>query len=956
MRLNKMRLLNGVLLGNKNYTTMKKYINLYALLAMALFVGACEDDLGFGGDDNNYAAPATIVSGGEIFFGASAAKKDTRTIYGNPFDTNEDEKNDKIELKWVVGDRVQIASPESAGVANGVAEYKVTSVTNSEEGDRPSAAALQPTGAAGLQWKNVDEGAEYNFYAVYPSVEQLSKSIPASVAADCILTTDGILRGYLPNTQTVTISDRTVRDYVFEPNMDYAYMVAREKYIIPELNSEDKPANGQDATIDLNFSSVVTALKFTIKPGEIGLENGAKKEIKVTDLTLFSASGKELCGAFECDFSNAKPTFETNNAYTGFNQVTMKLGEDGCTLSSMSGSITTTFFMLPIEGGYKTETGETGDLKLRIHYYVDDIPQSMTATLGVDIPVSEMTYINNLTMKSLTEDVVASSWFSALNSNIYLSQVSIPVASNVFASSIYFTGEDYNNLHQQVKKYTDLWDMGVRGFEFVNRRAVTQKYSIIGRPNGYNVDNTHTLANANFVVDENPLEGTGDNFIGGVETFGTAFETLAAKLAQNENENETLVLVCTYQAVGDGYDPNGYVQQLLNYLDYFVENNTLGFEQTDFVQINSGTTVGNLKGNIAIIIRPGDDDRYESNSTTASITLQSSNKTDWSSNVTLIQDWGTAFDVWDRRYEGVARESTFETLYVIEKAKKRTEPRTMVEDWLCGISSSGTTYTQVSGANNFNDGEEWPAKKEQFNYTHTIKGCDGTAYVQEWARVAGANIVPTYTEARTGYKSWGSFSAQGYLWAKWPESITDKKKAIDGLFKMSVDEKGKAGENLYINSLSGYYIDESVLNNNQKVSLLPFKSSFIGNNNTITNAANQGKGGDHVGLAYDLNKYVYGILSGTSPLSDGETYLAEGPWGLVMMEHIGNTTKGTDDKSVALVNLIMMNNYRFPLAQKTDDDNGDDDGDDNGDDPQTVKVTLNGEKVNPEAEVFVTWN
>ena len=929
----------GILVGNKNYSTMKKYIKLYALLAMALFVGSCEDELDFGRDNNKSTTPSTIVSGGEIVFGASAAKKSTRTIYGNPFNSDNDTILDKIELKWVVDDKVQIASRQSVGMAGGVAEYKVTGVTNSTSDNHPSTATLERTGAAGLQWGNVDEGTPYDFYAVYPSVNQLKKSIPASVADTCGLTADGKLRGYLPNTQVVTRIDKTVSDYVFEPNMDYAYMVAKEAYKIPKLDAYGKPIDGQDVSIDLNFSSVVTALKFTIKPGEIVLNNGEISTIKVTDLTLYSKSGAELCGAFKCDFSKAKPTFETNNAYSGFSQVAMKLGEDGCTLSNNSGSITTTFFLLPIEGGYTK-----GDLMLRIHYYVDDVPQYMTARLGVDIPVSQMTYINNLTMKPLKGSVEGSAWFSALNSNIYLSQVSIPVASNVFASNEYFKEDAYKNLYQQVNKYTDLWDMGVRGFEFVNRRAVTQKYNLIGRPNGYNVDNTHTLANANFVVDENPLEGTGNNFIGGVETFGTAFETLATKLAQNENE--TLVLVCTYQAVGDGYDPNGYVQQLLNYLDYFVKNNTLGFKQTDFIQINSGTTVGNLKGNIAIIIRPGDDDRYESNSTTASIKLQSSNNADWSSNVTLIQDWGTAFDVWDRRYEGVARESTFETQYVL-KTGKRTEARTMVEDWLCGISSSDETYTQVSGANDFKDGKEWPTKKEQFNYAHTITGSDGTAYVQEWARVAGADIVPTYTEARTGYNQSvlidEIFIPVGYLWAKWPESITDKKTAIDGLFKMSVGEKGKVGENLYINSLSGYYIDESVLNNSQKVSLLPFRSSFIGSNNTATNAANQGKGGDHVGLAYELNKYVYGILSGTVEM-ESEGYLTEGPWGLVMMEHIGNTAGGADDKSVALVNLIMMNNFRFPLAQKTDVQGA-----------SVQRVPLSDEPVDINKNIMVTW-
>ena len=36
-----------------------------------------------------------------------------------------------------------------------------------------------------------------------------------------------------------------------------------------------------------------------------------------------------------------------------------------------------------------------------------------------------------------------------------------------------------------------------------------------------------------------------------------------------------------------------------------------------------------------------------------------------------------------------------------------------------------------------------------------------------------------------------------------------------------------------------------------------------------------------------------------------------------MMEHIGNTTKGSDDRSQDLVDLIMLNNFKFPLATKT---------------------------------------
>ena len=51
--------------------------------------------------------------------------------------------------------------------------------------------------------------------------------------------------------------------------------------------------------------------------------------------------------------------------------------------------------------------------------------------------------------------------------------------------------------------------------------------------------------------------------------------------------------------------------------------------------------------------------------------------------------------------------------------------------------------------------------------------------------------------------------------------------------------------------------------------------------------------------------------------TDGENGpLKQGPVGLVMLNHIGNTTDHADDKSLDLVNWIMMNNFRFPLATK----------------------------------------
>ena len=897
---------------------------------MALFVGACDDELNIG-ENNTNATPTTIVPGGDIFFGASAKKKsaekkDKRTVYGDPFDSDNNNQKDKIELNWVANDRVQIASPQSGGVANGVAEYSVATVKNSKEGDRSSTATLQLESKAGLQWNDVTPGAQYNFYAVYPSVEQLSKSIPASEKEKCKLAADGKLTGYLPNTQTVTLDTEKSEgyNYVFKPNMDYAYMVAAEEYFIPQLNSNGEPlTEDQDVTIDLHFSSMVTALKFTINAGEIsiGADNavgGKTTEIIVTDLTLFSASGEELCGAFECDFSN--DDFHINNAHSGFNQVTMNLGNEGCKLSNNKGSITTTFFMLPVNPSYTK-----GDLKLIIHYYVNDVPQTMTATLGVDIPICEMTYINKLTMKSLKTEVIGSAWFSALHPNIYVSQVSIPVAGNVFANSVY--GAPTNN-YQQNATLSDLWNMGVRGFEIVTQSAASV---------GGSLKDCQVLAAEEFC--------TGS----GAYTFNKAFTELVGKL--KETPKETLIILASYMAKNDGYNPYAYVSNLFNYLNECIaENSSLGLKYEDFALLGPNTTVGDIQGKIVIVVRPGDDERwgyekktkkggflnlgdvdnpaspystnnlgltsYPNNGLTNKIADKlSGNK--WYSKVMCVWDWGTSsYDVWDRRYgSNYSRAATFNDL-AISNNITGIKAKDQIEKYLY---ASNKTYTAVDTDiesfvhssdtkdnyfNNYGTDPTTMPTAGKFNFEHDLS-TGGKAYVQEWMRVIPEGGVGECV-ASAGNRS----SNYRSLWVKWPSSIGEKKTAIKTLFEKSVLAKGDSTVNkLFINVLSGYYADNSI-----NVSIYPFKQTYSAANGDLT-LSNMGKGGKFQELAYDLNTYVYNLLS-TTPGTEGGLS-QDGPWGLVVMDHIGNPTGNNTDYSKALVNLIMMNNFRFPLIQKT---------------------------------------
>ena len=897
---------------------MNKYTKFLALMSFALVMSACQDD--------NLIPEAPALPGDEIVFGATAYLENgdpqTRTVYG-------DIQGNLIEVRWIDGDRLDIACPETAGPKE-IAEYQVVaqgitgnnSTTNAESSYASTLVRLEE--GAGLQWSSEPT---HHFFASYPSKAMIAEKLATTLSKDEIESLGmkldaekkAKLRGYLPVDQTPTVLPTSTtqrgegKGWVIEPDMTYAYMVANE--------TVDTKGN-----VGLQFTSQMTALEFEIVASDIKQipnEDPITHEIKILGITLSHANKEQIAGHFEYDyaedfFSNVEIENSADHAY-----VTQYFPE-GLLVDPTTGFVDVTFFVFP---GVTFNDGNddaaedklTKDLELTVIYQIDGIPQNRTAKIRKQIEPKKKYFFANVQLPEIPANGVSTSnWFNALDGKILLSQVSIPVASNVFAHADY--GFEAKSI-QQVQTYTDLWDKGVRGFELVTRRAVTKSDT------RYTVKNTWSLKTAHFVCDEVAHE-VFDNTKADYIDFGIAFETLLGKLKQNPKE--TLVLICTYQAISDGYDPNGYVKQLLNYFDDLVENETV--KPDDFVQLHASSTVEDIRGKICVIIRPGDDDRFEEDPEedgkdndvlyTKDIVLSSNdgtNSTDWSNKVLLIQDWGTAFDVWDRRYEGVAREAQFDITY--RKPVKGLAERPFVENLLWGVSSSNSTYTQPTDRNgntyadnnNFNNFGVNLSKKAQFNYEHALSD-GGKAYVQEWARVVPSSMVnPIYVVDER------LIQTNAYLWVQWPESYSEKLAAIDGLFEKSVATKGTSNiSSLFINSLSGYYITETY-----KQGLYPFMNKYSANYwGTITRRwlptemtlSNMGKGGDHPGLAYDLNKYVYGILSGKSEMQN-HSKLPVGPWGLVMMEHIGNTAEGADDKSLDLINLIVLNNFKFPLAK-----------------------------------------
>ena len=720
---------------------MKNTYKSFALLCMGFAALACVEE----NFENDYPKFDT-TPGNEIVFTASAGIENgmpkTKTEYGD-----KDEVNKLIEINWVDGDRISIVSPQAAGAD--VAHYQVSATSqNNDQYDGPhKASQLTRLGDAGLQWTAEDK---YDFYAVYPSV------LGDNTAS---LTKEGVFTGTMPRDQTYKRLDDATDENgkagkIAVPNMDYAFMTATGEY---SRVNEDGAQNSE--AINLQFESLVTALQFDITAGDIKnvFNNVEGGNVKVEALDIISisliSSANNIYGNFQYDFDPEEGYSHysgTHNGSTKANRVIMHFEDTPVSLKPGE-FLDVTFFVLPAQIKAK-------DLTLQILFKLGATTMSRSAVINKELEGGKKYCFNDVKLEDFdfTDDITPGSWFDTLDSETLVSQLSIPVASNVFATTA--NGFDAKSV-QQVLDLDRLWEVGVRGFELVNRRYIyNSRYPY----------KQYTLGNAHFVCDEVVYESSTIN-------FDYAFKKLTDKLTANPKE--FLVLLCTYQASGDGYNPDVYVTQLLNYLDDFVASGDNPYTKDDFIQITSSTTVAQAQGAIAVLIRPGDDDRYgtetdssdqvdygNSSKSTSAISLTSNDGNDWSKNVTLIEDWGTAFDVWDRRYEGVARESSFETEYYWGKQRTANDQSLIqIEDWLWGVSSRNNNYVNVNNYHNFNNGIEWPTKLDEFDYQHSVKGPGGIAYVQEWARVANGEVYQ-YTEINRSSR---------YLWVKWPDSFVE---------------------------------------------------------------------------------------------------------------------------------------------------------------------------------------
>lgn len=821
--------------------------------AVALLVG-CSDDLDV----------RQIVPGEEIHFGATGSfesgNPQARTIYGGVINNG-----NKIQINWVPNeDIIDIAYTEAAQKKL-IAYDVLTSEDHKTDTSKSTAQILAPHEGEpmGLQWGTPTKGY-HHFYAVYPSSKMFGQGqIDGSITIDA----NG-LNGYMPNAQDPKAVKPNTKgvDYYIEPDMRYAYMVAQT-------------AHAQDAgdNVTLDFHPLVTALEFTVIAAEVE-DNVSAGKMTLQGIRLQNVKNN-ICGKFSYKFQN-NPDYtvtDINNGASGFDQIYMDI-PNGIELTKDK-KFNFTFFVLP------TQEYTARDLKLTFVYLDNNGNITYkTAVINKNIAMRKKYFFNNVSLKAISSNAQPSKWFSMLDKNIYINQLSIPVAGNAFTNDYDETVATDAAYHkQQVTDYMTLWNQGVRGFELV------------------------TDWNADF---------GGQHFVGGEKiltnspTFDEAVKKLLGFLANEETKNETLILICHYHPVAAAMNPKNYVDNLMGYFNGLIgqtvkdsKGGTHTVAATDFVQLTGGSTVNDLRGKVAIVIRPGDDDYMkmakidDANCPASSDELTLSGEL--GPKMLLIKNWGSAYDRWDKRYTGAVREATW--------ADRTGATGTRIEELLTGISKYKDSFAPGVAFST----DTWPNPVSgDSRYTQTTN--NGTAYVHEWCRVVPAVGITTYSGNM--YDAWLS-SNDRYLWVKWPSSIEEKKDDIDYLFKKSVSAKEHP---LCINVLSGYYITKQ-----HTKSLVPFKENWTTdvNGQKIT-PKDQGNGGNYAGLAADLNTYVYDKLQ--------KDAYGVGPLGLVQIDFIGATETdfGTYDKdnyngnhaqaavaSQNLVPFIAMNNFRFPMER-----------------------------------------
>lgn len=844
----------------KNYTYMA--LSCAALLAF----GSCVEE--------NFEQITPAQVGDEIVFGVRAGFEDsapeTRTEYGGKESEYVYGGKTYERINWVAGDMVEIYSPDAANNSQSF-HYTVTKPTSDPQPgtNKPTVyehlkdyASLTRYGDAGIQWGSAET---HHFYAMYPSsVMWTGNADPeVTVASGAYMDYDNgspIVHGIIPITQNPTkpVYESTTGNWVVPADMRYAYMVARGE------------ATKEDASVELTFVPIVTAVEMELKLDEAG----SNESVDAVNIAYVQVIGRGIAGDFTADLSdwpaNGYPKCTNSDNGTDVITIDVRGAEQQTKTIQAGGSLTFTVFLRP---GANVE-----DLNVSFFDGTRFLGKDLK---GANIPMNLKTRIVDIRLPKnvSTLPIHSDKWMDRISGDVEMKALSLPGTGNSFSYGYTGSGSDRKYFATQERTMTidAQWNLGIRAFEIVSDRPAHKS------------DNSEDLGTMDVECNK---EGVSFTVNGQTKkSVKDALLAIAAKVRPSgttENDwSETAVVILTYQPhEGRVRSRNSkyYAYALKNLYDS-IEDVYSGI----FELYEPDLTLDEARGHILLLCRINQRHEGETDTADTDNGYQNQTSVSWANDnfetastylnsndvkVVLINGCGTGKDKWGCRGYTVGTENT-PVLDIDSKVSNVFE-------------AEGRTYSYVEqymGSQNWNNRVNFPAvdvtgdtNPGGADFTYGTNHSDQfKCWIQEWARVSVGG----------GNRGNDTYFRQGNSGVYWYNSYDEKLGNAAYTFKKAINDM--SASLIYVNWLGGYLIDAG-------------ESGGY----TIYSTANRtwgGDGGDVQGLANKLNPDFMEIVENSG--WENKT----GPTGIVMIDYVG-ATPGAEK----LPGTILMNNFRHDAA------------------------------------------
>jgi len=540
-----------------------KYITNGALFALLL--AGCSDDL----DNKPVVLP---ISGDEIEFGAAPGgftdvNPESRTIYDVPAGSTFDNYQ-LLNIKWQYGiDQVRVYCPEGAEGFR-TADYTVKEATDASSGT--STGFLVKNGETGVRWGNT--GDTHNFYAFY-SLGKIDEGLQTGTTVKATIPT-GQEGGELKTYNNKGEEDKNGTFKVITPDMTFCMMAGKGTW---------NP--GTDKNVALTFTPIVTVLDVLVNgPSDVEFMN-------IVSISVRSKSGKNIVGTFSYDVKSGKYDFSaTDGSNTATSIATVQTITDNNPVRLEQGQqLNVKFFLLPrdiSEGDLVVSVLTEGG----VVYSKTISGTSTTPEGGTGDGVLEAGLITRIKTPKLGGQE-ANNWMSQIPDNALFTQLSLPGSKNSFA---YTVDAGYDPQTGLSKFYQALPPLGINAT--VNTTTQFDE--------GVRVFDVHLN-----IARRTPVVYAGGANVSPEITLAAVLNTLRDKVnpdykvnPDNETASECAVVFLNY--VNDGNTVSEWLSVVMDALDSWNSSNR-GILTT----LDQNTTMGDVRGNVAVIINLQISDR-----------------------------------------------------------------------------------------------------------------------------------------------------------------------------------------------------------------------------------------------------------------------------------------------------------------------------------------------------------